>query len=52
MARRGGRTSARSAWRGEDWMSVDPNSTSVTLTPPFIGVVKGALGAIKRQLRA
>jgi beta-lactamase class A len=35
-----------------NWMSVDPNSTSVTLTPPFIGMVKGALGAIKRQLRA
>ena len=35
-----------------NWMSVDPNSTSVTLTPPFIEVVKGTLRAIKRQMRA
>jgi beta-lactamase class A len=35
-----------------NWTSVDPNSTSVTLTPAFVEVVKGSLGAIKRQLLA
>ena len=35
-----------------NWTSVDPNSTSVTLTPAFIEVVKGSLEAIKRQLSA
>ncbi|MDQ2805087.1 MAG: class A beta-lactamase-related serine hydrolase [Pseudomonadota bacterium] len=35
-----------------NWMSVDPNSTSVTLTPAFGEVVKGSLEAIKQQLLA
>jgi beta-lactamase class A len=35
-----------------NWMSVDPNSTSTTLEPAFIEVVKGSLEAIKRQLLA
>jgi beta-lactamase class A len=35
-----------------NWTSVDPNSTSVTLTPAFIEVVKASLEAIKRQLPA
>jgi beta-lactamase class A len=35
-----------------NWMSVDPNSTSVTLSPAFTEVVKGSLEAIKRQLLA
>jgi beta-lactamase class A len=30
-----------------NWMSVDPNSTSNTLAPAFIGVVKGTLDVIK-----
>jgi len=35
-----------------NWTSVDPNSTSTTLTPAFVEVVKGSLEAIKRQLLA
>ena len=35
-----------------NWTSVDPNSTSVILTPAFIEVVKGSLEAIKRRLLA
>lgn len=33
-----------------NWMSVDPNSTSTTLAPAFIDVVKGSLEVIKGQL--
>jgi beta-lactamase class A len=33
-----------------NWTSLDPKSTSVTLTPAFIEAVKGSLEAIKRQL--
>ncbi len=35
-----------------NWTSVDPNSTSVILTPAFVEVVKASLEAIKRQLLA
>jgi len=35
-----------------NWMGVDPNSTSATLTPAFLGVVKASLEATKRQLLA
>ncbi len=35
-----------------NWTSVDPNSTSVILTPAFLEVVKGSLEAIKRRLLA
>jgi beta-lactamase class A len=35
-----------------NWTSLDPNSTSVVLTPAFLGVVKGILEAIKWQLLA
>jgi beta-lactamase class A len=35
-----------------NWTSVDPNSTSGTLTPAFVEVVKASLEAIKRQLLA
>jgi beta-lactamase class A len=35
-----------------NWMSVDPNSTSDTLTPAFADVINGCLVAIKQQLLA
>jgi beta-lactamase class A len=35
-----------------NWMSVDPNSTSDSLTPAFADVINGCLVAIKQQLLA
>jgi beta-lactamase class A len=35
-----------------NWSSVDPNSTTDTLTPAFADVIKGCLVAIKQQLLA